>query len=864
MMNKFQCAILFVVLVFIFGCDSNPASFEDTIPLRSLTTHVTPEEGGTVHPSGGEFSSGDEIEIEARPSEGYVFERWEGDLSSKSNPDMLLLDANRTITAHFLKRDYNLNIEISGEGTVRETAEESDSLDTITSVKLMALAEEGWFFDRWEGELQGSDNPEIISVGEEKNITAIFDREVTDGYTITINIEGEGSVEKDPDRNYFVDGDEVILTAVADSEWNFIEWKGDLTGTQNSQTVVIEGDIVATAVFGPYDDPFLEISQQPSTTTAGNPISPAPRLKLTDELGNPINGAEVDVSLNKRSFSSGSSTTETTNEEGIVVFDNLRIETAESGYILTFDTDETDVADISSTPFEIIAAEADPETSSVEISSESSVGQQTDIHIFLQDAFGNEVRGAANELSIRVRGSNSVTPTVSDEGGGEYKASYSPTHAGTDQVTIELNGAELSGSPFSIEISAGAPSEMNITQQPTTVTAGSPISSAPSVRVIDTFGNTLENIDVSVELDGASFPSGSTTTTATNSSGIASFDNLVIHSAGTDYTLTFHANGLSKTSNTFDVHAADADPSSGSVDIPDGITGEETHISITIQDSFGNAISGANSELSVSVSGANSSEPSVNETGNPGVYNASYIPVNVGTDRIEITLNGTSLDDSPFNSSVAAADANPSNSSVSANRTDLIVSEHSTVTVDLRDNNNRPIGGLSSDNFDIWTDGDASAGSVNETSSPGSYEFDISSTSVGEVIVSVSVNGITLSDTPVITFEVGDPYEMNIIIQPENTRSGYPIEGPPTVQVLDEFGHYIDGINVRVRELSGQEFSSGTRIVNTNSSGIAEFNDLVIHAPVRWFVLVFSVDGLENVESERFRVSFLSRSTDEE
>jgi hypothetical protein len=402
---------------------------------------------------------------------------------------------------------------------------------------------------------------------------------------------------------------------------------------------------------------------------------------------------------------------------------------------------------------------------------------------------------------------------------------------------------------------------MNITQQPSRVTAGSAISSSPAVRVLDGYGNALENIDVTVELEGGDFASGSTTSAETNSNGVATFNNLVIHTAGSGYSLNFSANGLEKSSDSFDVVAASPDPSSSSARVPDGTTGEETEITIMLEDQYGNAVSGAESGLSVDVSGSNSASPSVSETGTDGEYTAGYTPETAGTDQVEIRYNGSSINGSPFNSTVVPADPHPSNSAVSADPDELKAGETSTVTVEVRDDSGNPVGGISSADFVIEIDGNASAGSVSETSAAGIYEFDVTSEETGEVTVTVTVRGITLSDRPAITFEAGDPHEIIITVQPEDTQSGTPIVGPPTVRVIDVFGHDVPGVDVRVREESGHEFSSGNLVVTTDDSGLAVFDDLVIHTRVRWFNLVFSVDGVDEVVSDRFRVSFLDRST---
>jgi len=387
-MKKLSFTILFAILILSFGCDTYQASFEDSIPLYTLTTTVSPEESGAIYPAEGEFNTGDGIEIEARPAEGYIFDRWDDDLNGNMNPEILLFNSNRTVTAHFIKLDHNLNVEIIGAGVVKESVVSSEEQlnSSVTIIKLTAEAEEGWFFDRWEGDLNGSENPDTIELDDDKNVTAIFSQEI------------------------------------------------------------------------------------------------------------------------------------------------------------------------------------------------------------------------------------------------------------------------------------------------------------PEV--------------------------------------------------------------------------------------------------------------------------------------------------------------------------------NPSNSSVSASPTELKVGDSSTVTVELRDDNENLIKGLSEDDFEIELKGSASAGAIQESAEGGIYEFEVTSVSLGGVTVFITANEITLNETPVLTFEPGNPYELIITIQPENTQNGRPIEGPPTVQVFDEFEHEIPGVEVIVREQNDTEFSSGDLVVTTDESGIAEFDNLVIQSNLNWFHLVFSVEGIEDVVSDRFRVSVLDRNTE--
>ena len=239
-------ASLFIVF---FGCDPQQDAFDESLPdFYTLTTQVSPTESGTVKPSGGEFLVGNSAQLKATPAEGYVFDRWEGDITGSSNPAFVRFNSNRSVTAHFSVKQYNLNIEIQGNGIVRETVVERSS---AVSVRLDAEAEEGWSFREWSGDLTGTSNPDTISIedGEEKAVTAIFEQDAPDEYTLTVNTQGEGSVGVDPDKSAYTGGEEVTLTASAASGWSFKEWSGDLSGSDNPAAITVDNDKSITALF---------------------------------------------------------------------------------------------------------------------------------------------------------------------------------------------------------------------------------------------------------------------------------------------------------------------------------------------------------------------------------------------------------------------------------------------------------------------------------------------------------------------------------------------------------------------------------------------------------------------------------------
>ncbi|MBD3289088.1 hypothetical protein GF337_09810, partial [candidate division KSB1 bacterium] len=57
---------------------------------------------GSVNPSGGLFLEGQKVELTAIPGRGWMFDHWTGDLSGSQNPDTLLMDSDKNVTAVFI------------------------------------------------------------------------------------------------------------------------------------------------------------------------------------------------------------------------------------------------------------------------------------------------------------------------------------------------------------------------------------------------------------------------------------------------------------------------------------------------------------------------------------------------------------------------------------------------------------------------------------------------------------------------------------------------------------------------------------------------------------------------------------------
>jgi hypothetical protein len=68
-------------------------------------------------------------------------------------------------------------------------------------------------------------------------------------YTLTVNTVGSGSVNLVPDQASYAYGDTVVVTAIPDSSWYFVEWTEGLTGDANPDTIIVVSDTTITANF---------------------------------------------------------------------------------------------------------------------------------------------------------------------------------------------------------------------------------------------------------------------------------------------------------------------------------------------------------------------------------------------------------------------------------------------------------------------------------------------------------------------------------------------------------------------------------------------------------------------------------------
>ncbi len=130
-----------------------------------------------------------------------------------------------------------------------EIVPDSGTFDEGEAVSLQAIPAEGWVFVRWEQDLNATANPMNITMNQDYNVVAVFEKST---YSLNLSVEGEGSVEERVIQQKSTDyphGKVVELTAIPDEGWVFSRWGGDISSTENPYTITMTSEKTVTVVF---------------------------------------------------------------------------------------------------------------------------------------------------------------------------------------------------------------------------------------------------------------------------------------------------------------------------------------------------------------------------------------------------------------------------------------------------------------------------------------------------------------------------------------------------------------------------------------------------------------------------------------
>jgi hypothetical protein len=175
---------------------------------------------------------------------------------------------------------FTLAVATSGSGSVG-LSPPGGSYAPGTVVTLTALAAPGHAFTGWSGDLSGAANPASLTMSANRSVTASFAPVPT--FSLTVAVEGGGSVALSPPGGIYPEGSSVSLGALPDAGFVFAGWSGDLSGAANPASLLMSANRSVTARFDPFVPPEVVVLA-PSADAHVQSGGPASNYGTADHL----------------------------------------------------------------------------------------------------------------------------------------------------------------------------------------------------------------------------------------------------------------------------------------------------------------------------------------------------------------------------------------------------------------------------------------------------------------------------------------------------------------------------------------------------------------------------------------------------
>ena len=243
--------IYFIIIsLLLFSCQKEIIEYE-------LNIIKNPSEGGVVSPNGGFYSEGTSLSVVAEPSSEYEFLNWTGDIESSSSTISFEINSDLNLTANFIKKKYELTIEVEGKGSVFQEIIKpgiADEYNSGTILKLTALPVDGWVFVEWQGDIQDENNPIEVTIDKPITIKAVFKHYPASGLPV-VKIKTNQVVGPAMDKSSYVEGS---LEIIGDGNFEGLEETTMKIKGRGNSTWWICTDASAGAVVGkcPYQVKF--------------------------------------------------------------------------------------------------------------------------------------------------------------------------------------------------------------------------------------------------------------------------------------------------------------------------------------------------------------------------------------------------------------------------------------------------------------------------------------------------------------------------------------------------------------------------------------------------------------------------------
>jgi hypothetical protein len=455
----------------------------------------------------------------------------------------------------------------------------------------------------------------------------------------------------------------------------------------------------------------------------------------------------------------------------------------------------------------------------------SAGASQSTITVTAKDANGNLISGAAVVLAATGSGNTLTQPAGTTSGVGVATGTLSSTVAESKTVSATIGGVAITQTA-TVLVNPGTANNLNFVVQPSSAVSGASIAPAIQVEVRDALNNRVTTATNQVTLAIGTNPgTGTLSGTVTNvspASGIATFSNASIDKAGTGYTLTAAATGLTGvTSTTFNITAGTVSAAQSTVSATSPITagGAGSTITVTAKDASGNPIAGATVVLAATGTGNTLTQP-VGTTNASGVATGTLASTVAESKTVSATINAVAITQTAT-VVVNAGAVSAAQSTVSATSPITAGGTGSTITATAKDASGNPVAGATVVLAATGT-GNTLTQPVGTTNALGVATGTLASTVAESKTVSATMGGVAITQTATVVVNAGAAAKVAVNAgDAQSATTGAAVPVAPSVLVTDINNNPVSGVTVTFAVATGGGSLTGTNPTTTSASGVA-------------------------------------------
>ncbi|HSD32007.1 MAG TPA: hypothetical protein VLB49_08865, partial [Gemmatimonadales bacterium] len=634
----------------------------------------------------------------------------------------------------------------------------------------------------------------------------------------------------------------------------------------------------------------LLFTQQPTSAQAGVAIAPSVTVVAKDAIGNINTGYTSLVTLTLSTNPGGAtpSNAAVAASAGVATFPGLFLNKVGTGYRLQ--ASDGSVTSAQSNTFNITPGTASQLAFIVQPST-VTVGANIDpaVKVAAQDAFGNLVTTFSNNVTMSIN----VNPGGATLGGTLTKAAVSGIATfSTLDLSAAGNGYQLraaasglaNGLSALFDVIPSTATELFFDiQPPANTTAGATMASF-TVEARDASGQPVPAYvgDVTIAITpntgppGATFFSGTLTRTAV--AGTATFDDIVIQVAASNYKITATGTGgvTSATSRFFAINPAAADHLVFAVQ-PSNATATATivpQIEVKAVDAFGNTATSFTDNVAMTISDANASGGVLNGTTTKAAVAgvATFNNLSISLPQTLHTLNATDaggagagfVTSDQFDITVSTANHLVFGTQPSTATAGQAIPNF---TVEARDAGNALLTGFTGNVTVSITAGSGTAGATLSGTKTVAAIGGIATftglsldRSANDYRLSAVAAGNAGTTSNIFVVNAAAAARVVFRQQPTTASAGTPIAPAITVELQDAFGNKVTGTAANVTLAIAVDAGGGTlsgtttQAVNTGTA-LATFSDISIEAAGTGYRLQASSAALTSDVSQAFSIT---------